>query len=62
MPAKKSKDTKTRVYTALYLDKEQHAALAKLSAATQVPMAAYFRQAVDIILANHGTKPPRKAK
>lgn len=50
MPAKKDGN---RIYTAMYLDRDQHAALHELSKKTHAPLAAYFREAIDDLLAKH---------
>ncbi|MBS0375328.1 MAG: ribbon-helix-helix domain-containing protein [Proteobacteria bacterium] len=39
-----------------YLTPKQHEALKKLTARTRVPMAAYFREAIDDLLAKHKAK------
>jgi hypothetical protein len=57
MPQKKDKDK--RVFTGVYFDRPQHDALRALSDETRVPLAAYLREAVDMLLAKYGRK--RKA-
>ena len=54
MPQKK--DQAKRVFTGVYFDRAQHDALRALSDATRVPLAAYLREAVDMLLAKYGTK------
>ena len=60
MPQKK--DTEKRVFTGVYFDRPQHDALRSLSDSTRVPLAAYLREAVDMLLAKYGVKvgKPRK--
>jgi hypothetical protein len=60
MPQKK--DSEKRVFTGVYFDRPQHDALRELSDRTRVPLAAYLREAVDMLLAKYGVKPgkPRK--
>jgi hypothetical protein len=62
MPQKK--DTDKRVFTGVYFDRGQHDALRALSDRTRVPLAAYLREAVDMLLARYGVKPktPRARK
>jgi hypothetical protein len=55
MPQKKDKDK--RVFTGVYFDRPQHDALRALSDETRVPLAAYLREAVDMLLAKYGRKP-----
>jgi hypothetical protein len=54
MPQKK--DTSKRVFTGVYFDRAQHDALRALSDRTRVPLAAYLREAVDMVLAKYGVK------
>ena len=54
MPQKK--DTGKRVFTGVYFDRPQHDALRELSDRTRVPLAAYLREAVDMLLAKYGVK------
>jgi hypothetical protein len=54
MPQKK--DTVKRVFTGVYFDRPQHDALRALSDETRVPLAAYLREAVDMLLAKYGRK------
>ena len=54
MPQKKDKDK--RVFTGVYCDRPQHDALRALSDRTRVPLAAYLREAVDMLLAKYGVK------
>ena len=54
MPQKKDKDK--RVFTGVYFDRLQHDALRALSDKTRVPLAAYLRKAVDMLLAKYGVK------
>jgi hypothetical protein len=54
MPQKK--DTAKRVFTGVYFDRGQHDALRALSDETRVPLAAYLREAVDMLLAKYGRK------
>jgi hypothetical protein len=54
MPQKK--DTDKRVFTGVYFDRPQHDALRALSDRTRVPLAAYLREAVDMLLAKYGAK------
>jgi hypothetical protein len=49
-----------RVYTGIYLDRAQHAALRKLSDETRVPLAVYLRDAIDLLLARHKIKVPKR--
>ena len=62
MPQKK--DTDKRVFTGVYFDRPQHDALRALSDRPRVPLAAYLREAVDMLLAKFGVKtaPPRAKK
>ena len=57
MPQKK--DTDKRVFTGVYFDRQQHDALRALSDETRVPLAAYLREAVDMLLAKYGRKVKR---
>jgi len=50
------KDTDKRVFTGVYFDRPQHDALRALSDETRVPLAAYLREAVDMLLAKYGRK------
>jgi hypothetical protein len=54
MPQKK--DPEKRVFTGVYFDRAQHDALRALSDQTRVPLAAYLREAVDMLLAKYGVK------
>ena len=54
MPQKKDPDK--RVFTGVYFDRGQHDALRALSDQTRVPLAAYLREAVDMLLAKYGVK------
>ena len=54
MPQKKDPDK--RVFTGVYFDRPQHDALRALSDRTRVPLAAYLREAVDMLLAKYGVK------
>ena len=54
MPQKKDKGK--RVFTGVYFDRGQHDALRALSDETRVPLAAYLREAVDMLLAKYGRK------
>jgi hypothetical protein len=54
MPQKK--DPGKRVFTGVYFDRPQHGALRELSDRTRVPLAAYLREAVDMLLAKYGVK------
>lgn len=54
MPQKKDRDK--RVFTGIYFDRAQHDALRALSDRTRVPLAAYLREAVDMLLARYGVK------
>ncbi len=54
MPQKK--DPEKRVFTGVYFDRPQHDALRALSDETRVPLAAYLREAVDMLLAKYGVK------
>lgn len=42
-----------KVTTTVYLDPEQKERLAKLHAATRVPVAEYIREGIDLVLAKH---------
>jgi hypothetical protein len=53
------KDREKRVFTGVYFDRAQHDALRSLSDRTRVPLAAYLREAVDMLLAKYGVKRPR---
>ena len=57
MPQKKDRDK--RVFTGVYFDRAQHDALRALSDKTRVPLAAYLREAVDMLLAKYGAKAPK---
>jgi hypothetical protein len=50
------KDSDKRVFTGVYFDRAQHDALRALSNETRVPLAAYLREAVDMLLAKYGVK------
>ena len=54
MPQQKDRDK--RVFTGVYFDRAQHDALRALSDRTRVPLAAYLREAVDMLLAKYGVK------
>jgi len=54
VPQKKDRDK--RVFTGVYFDRAQHDALRALSDKTRVPLAAYLREAVDMLLAKYGAK------
>jgi predicted DNA-binding protein len=54
MPQKK--DKAKRVFTGVYFDREQHDALRALSDRTRIPIAAYLREAVDMLLAKYRVK------
>ena len=54
MPQKK--DREKRVFTGVYFDRAQHDALRALSDETRVPLAAYLREAVDMLLTKYGVK------
>ena len=54
MPQKK--DAAKRVFTGVYFDRPQHDALRALSDETRVPLAAYLREAVDMLLAKYDRK------
>ena len=54
MPQKK--DTDKRLFTGVYFDRPQHDALRALSDETRVPLAAYLREAVDMLLSKYGRK------
>jgi Ribbon-helix-helix domain len=54
MPQKK--DREKRVFTGVYFDRGQHDALRALSDRTRVPLAAYLREAVDMLLAKYRAK------
>jgi len=54
VPQKKDKDK--RVFTGVYFDRAQHDALRALSDETRVPLAAYLREAVDMLLDKYGVK------
>ncbi len=56
MPQKK--DRNKRVFTGVYFDRPQHDALRALSDRTRVPLAAYLREAVDMLLDRYGVKVP----
>ena len=48
-----SRERLKKAQVSLYVEKEQLAALRKLSAATGAPMQWYIRQGIDLILAQH---------
>jgi len=50
------KDREKRVFTGVYFDRAQHDALRALSDRTRVPLAAYLREAVDMLLVRYGEK------
>ena len=50
------KDPAKRVFTGVYFDRVQHDALRALSDRTRVPLAAYLREAVDMLLAKYRVK------
>ena len=58
MPQKKDRDK--RVFTGVYFNRPQHDALRALSDRTRVPLAAYLREAVDMLLEKYGAKVPRR--
>jgi len=60
MPQKKDRDK--RVFTGVYFDRAQHDALRALSDKTRVPLAAYLREAVDMLLARYGVKAKARRK
>ncbi|MGH8197121.1 MAG: ribbon-helix-helix domain-containing protein [Steroidobacteraceae bacterium] len=51
-----NKDLEKRVFTGVYFDRPQHKALRALSDRTRVPLAAYLREAVDLLLAKYKVK------
>ena len=53
--AKRSKEPLGRISVFLYT--RQIEALNEVNARTQIPVAALIRQGVDLILAQHGTRP-----
>jgi len=55
-----NKDRAKRVFTGVYFDRGQHEALRALSDRTRVPLAAYLREAVDMLLDKYGTRPSRR--
>jgi hypothetical protein len=59
-----SKDRSKRVFTGVYFDRPQHDALRALSDRTRVPLAAYLREAVDMLLHKYRVKvaKPRNAR
>ena len=57
MPTMKGK----QVITNVYLDPEVYAALKKLAAATDIPMAHYLRKGVALVLKEAGVKLPKKS-
>jgi hypothetical protein len=57
MPMKK--DREKRVFTGVYFDRAQHDALRALSDRTRVPLAAYLREAVDLLLRKYRVKAAR---
>lgn len=56
------KDREKRVFTGVYFDRAQHDSLRALSDKTRVPLAAYLREAVDMLLKKYGAKAPKIAK
>jgi hypothetical protein len=54
-----NKDREKRVFTGVYFDRAQHDALRALSDKTRVPLAAYLREAVDLLLRKYRVKPAR---
>ena len=50
------KDREKRVFTGVYFDRAQHDALRALSDKTRVPLAAYLREAVDLLLRKYRVK------
>ncbi len=60
MPQKKDRDK--RVFTGVYFDRAQHEALRSLSDRTRVPLAAYLREAVDMLLAKYGVRAAKTRK
>ena len=50
------KDREKRVFTGVYFDRAQHDALRVLSDRTRVPLAAYLREAVDLLLRKYRLK------
>jgi Ribbon-helix-helix domain len=56
VPQKKDRDK--RVFTGVYFDRPQHDALRALSDRTRVPLAAYLREAVDMLLAKYEVRSP----
>jgi hypothetical protein len=59
MPVPQKKDRDKRVFTGVYFDRAQHDALRALSDRTRVPLAAYLREAVDMLLDKYGAKVAR---
>jgi hypothetical protein len=53
------KDLSKRVFTGVYFDRAQHDALRALSDRTRVPLAAYLREAVDMLLDKYRVKVAR---
>ncbi len=53
------KDREKRVFTGVYFDRAQHEALRALSDKTRVPLAAYLREAVDLLLRKYRVKPAK---
>lgn len=60
MPQKKDRDR--RVFTGVYFDRPQHDALRALSDRTRVPLAAYLREAVDMLLDKYGVKSAQRRR
>ncbi len=58
MPQMKVRDK--RVFTGVYFDRPQHDALRALSDRTRVPLAAYLREAVDMLLSKYDVKVPKR--
>jgi hypothetical protein len=56
MPVPQKKDRDKRVFTGVYFDRAQHDALRALSDRTRVPLAAYLREAVDMLLDKYGVR------
>lgn len=56
------KDRSKRVFTGVYFDRPQHDALRALSDRTRVPLAAYLREAVDMLLHKYGVKAAKARK
>jgi len=47
-----------KLTTTVYIEPEQDAALKALSARTQVPVAEYIREGIDLVLARHREQIP----